>query len=106
MSVKQIWQWKNLDGQEVIDFASWAENLPQEQAEEYKASVERQVQLRQEAIDRGDMHIDPDTGFYVWKDMPAARKGKENDLIWERYWRLYVAEINLDTKNFIEFIEE
>ena len=106
MNVRQTWQWKNRDGRDVIDLNQWAQHLPQEQAEEYQASVQRQFQLRQEAIDREDMHIDPDTGFYVWKDMQTANKGKFNDPVWDKYWQKYVVAVDLDTDSLSKFIEE
>lgn len=71
----------------IADFWVWIKRLPEHEKQEFLEADVRQKKFRQEAIDRGDMIIDPeDKTSYIWRDEQAANKNKKSDEIWVSYF--------------------
>ena len=71
----------------IADFWVWVYNLPEHEKQEFLEADIRQKKFRQEAIDRGDMIIDPDDGSsYIWRDEQTANKNKKFDETWVAYF--------------------
>ena len=74
----------------------WVATLSVEEQEQFCLADQRQVKHRQNAIDRGDMIIDPVTKDYVWKNKNASLRNKPTDDIWIEFWHQYVVECNIN----------
>ena len=90
------------EGSTPLLLENWLLTLPQEEQDEYWESRRNGDRLRQIAIDQGRLIVKD--GVYVWKDTKAFDMGKENDLVWENYWRRWQAETGVIFKS--EIIEE
>jgi hypothetical protein len=108
MSVRTEFVFSSADGSEKFPtLHEWVKTLIDADQTEFYQSEIRQFNYRQEAIDRGDMIVDPDNPVewfpgqdlpnpkYIWKDEETAAKGKEHDEIWLHYWNRYLAECNV-----------
>lgn len=102
MTVRQkfIYEWP--PGSTRIEFRSWIDTLPQDEQDEYWLGRKNGDALRQKAIDEGWMVIGQSE--YIWTDKAAFIKNKENDPIWEKYWRRWQKETGV--KFSMEIIEE
>jgi hypothetical protein len=83
------------NNKKVITWHEWIATLPEDEQAKFRRAESRQVKHRQNAIDRGDMIIDPVTKDYVWRDSETAKKGKLTDGVWLDFWHRYVAECNI-----------
>jgi len=90
------------EGSNPIDLNSWLKTLPQSEQDEYWEGRRNGDRLRQIAVEEGRMIMKE--GKYVWKNAEAFAINKENDPIWEKYWRRWQAETGVIFK--IEIIEE
>lgn len=104
MAVKNEFVFDRSDGRPgpVTTFDQWGSSLPADEREEWLRAIDRQLQLRQRAINRGDLVVrvldvdDPTVSDeYVWKDERTARRGKAYDEIWLRFWNRYLTECNI-----------
>ena len=84
MTVLQKFDWSWPQGATPVSFDDWIENLPNDQKQECLSGVKSQHEIRQQAIDRGDMILT--TQGYIWKDAETAQRGKGIDPVWEKYW--------------------
>ena len=76
-------------------FHNWVESLSEQEQQEFHQANIRQLQLRQAAIDRGDLQlIDVD---YHWKDQETYLKGKEADPVWQDFFDRWEREQNIST---------
>ena len=77
----------------IADFWKWVYHLPEHEKQEFLEADIRQKKFRQEAIDRGDMIIDPeDNTSYIWRDEQAAIKNKNSDATWVSYFSRWKQE--------------
>jgi hypothetical protein len=104
MTVTQKFHYKWPTGVTPIWFDQWLLTLTQEEQIEYRAGRQNGDILRQIAIDEGRMVIDPQDNSYVWTDRAAYKKYKENDPIWEKYWRRWQSETGVEFSSTIEEI--
>ena len=88
-------------GSRKIEFRHWLKTLTVEEQNEYWQGRANGDRLRQIAIDEGRLKLEQDS--YVWKDQPAFEKFKENDPIWEKYWRRWQEETGV---KFIVTVKE
>ena len=91
-------------GEENAGLYDWIATLSADEQEKYQRAETRQFKHRQDAIDRGDMMIDPQTNDYVWKDNETAKKGKKTDRVWLEFWTRYLTECNIKFES--DFKEE
>ena len=91
------------EGSTPIEMDNWLKTLPQSEQDEYREGRSNGDRLRQIAIDEGRMII-KDDGAYEWKNAEAFAINKENDPIWEKYWRRWQIETGVIFKT--EMIEE
>jgi hypothetical protein len=74
----------------------WVATLSIEEQDRFRLADQRQVNHRQNAIDKGHMIIDPQTNDYIWKDNETAKNGKKTDRVWLEFWHRYVDECNIN----------
>ena len=90
MAIVQKFTYAWPEGKKSIQMNDWIKTLPQAAQLEYWESRRNGDRLRQVAIDEGRLVLR--NGSYVWKDMDSFKIGKENDLVWEKYWRRWMDE--------------
>lgn len=92
------------NNEKVIGRYEWIATLSYEEKARFWRAEIRQRKYRQDAINKGDMIIDFDTGNYIWKDSETAKKGKLTDGVWLGFWNRYLSECNLHVES--KFKEE
>jgi len=98
MSIKHEFEYTKADGTPVISLVEWIHTLPANEIQEFKESMQRQFDTRQQCIDKGDLIVqdaDDGTTYYVWKDEETERIGKKQDPIWMKYFNRYLEENNI-----------
>jgi hypothetical protein len=88
--VRQKFHWYWPPGVTPVSINEWANTLSEAEKLEWVNGRARQHEMRQQAIDRGDMILLE--GEYVWKDKETASRGKGIDEVWEKYWLRWQAE--------------
>jgi hypothetical protein len=97
MPVKQEFVYKTQDGQPPMPLRKWVKTLPASEQAQFRAAELQQLDLRDQAIARGDLVVVKDTGVandtvYVWKDEATAALGKGTDPVWLAFFLRYQTE--------------
>jgi hypothetical protein len=104
MAIKHNFTYVAPEGKPLVNIHQWAAGLTIEEQQEFALANERQLQLREEAIARGDLVVDSSASneadvnaspVYVWKDAETAERGKEADPKWIAFWERYLAETGI-----------
>jgi hypothetical protein len=90
--------------EKIITWYEWIATLNENEQAKFRRAETRQFKFRQDAIDRGDMIIDPKTNDYVWRNKETAKKGKPTDGVWLEFWNRYLTECNIQFES--KFKEE
>ena len=106
MNIKQKFLRETIDGRPYVSFHEWQQTLSESESIEIKQAQIRQFAYRDEAIKRGDMHIDPSTGDYIWKDEKTALMGKTTDDVWYDYFERWRRECGIADASVLEKKDE
>jgi hypothetical protein len=99
MAIRQEFVFTPPPGKEFIDINIWARDLPDLERQEWLAAVDRQLGIRQKAIDQAALKVDdsnPKLHSYVWDEEAIKHKPpmeyKPYDEVWIKYWNRYLEE--------------
>jgi hypothetical protein len=110
MSVKQEFLYHTSDGSPAVPLHVWVSALPPDQKQEFIAARQRQLAIRQQYIESGDLVVYSDILSrevqYVWKDDVTAQRGKPFDLVWQNYFNRYLEENNIKFENLMTQLQE
>jgi hypothetical protein len=80
----------------IKNFATWVQQLPAEEQQEFAAAQERLRQLRKEQIDRGDLEMNSATSTQIWKNQETFINAHENiDPVFFSYFQRWKVENNI-----------
>jgi hypothetical protein len=91
MTILQKFEYTWPEGADQIEMYDWLKTLPQSEQDEFAEGQRNGERLRQIAIDDGRMIVRAD-GNYEWRDAEAFAVGKQNDPIWQKYWKRWQVE--------------
>jgi len=91
MKILQKFEYTWPEGTEQIEMYDWLKTLPQAEQDEFAEGQRNGERLRQIAIDDGRLIV-RDDGNYEWRDSAAFAVGKQNDFIWQKYWKRWQVE--------------
>ena len=101
MAIRQVMQNRTTDGRPYVPLFVWVRQLPWPEQQEFRLAETRQRDLRQQAIQRGDMCIDPMQN-YVWRDQETYLQDKPTDPVWLTYYQRWRSECAISDMCLIE----